>query len=367
MKAVNKTKEKSMDQRTSIYIRVLHQEAGVSIKELKQRFPKFSERTIYRHAKDESPTDKIDQRKYNKGRPKKINARYERTILRTLKILRKKSAHFTSRDIIEEADLTGVVSRRTVRRILNKNNYRYLQARKKGLLKEKDKRERVSFARKYVKYGVDFWKKEIAFYFDGVGFGHKTNPQEEARSNKSMMWRQPKEGLTKTTKGKKEGTGGRVVRFFVGIAHDKGVVLVKQYPWNVTGERFARFVRNVFPETFRICEKNIIGGLFLQDGDPRQVSNAAKMAWKNLGCEMFSIPPRSPDLNPIENIFHLVRQQLDKDALENEITHETYDVFAKRAAKTLQEFPVSIINKTIESMPKRLRMVIKSRGERTKY
>ena len=43
----------------------------------------------------------------------------------------------------------------------------------------------------------------------------------------------------------------------------------------------------------------------------------------DVGCCMFEIPARSPDLNPIENIFHLVCANLQKDALTKEIKKET--------------------------------------------
>jgi transposase len=39
-------------------------------------------------------------------------------------------------------------------------------------------------------------------------------------------------------------------------------------------------------------------------------------ALKKIGGKKFAIPPRSPDLNPIENIFHLVRRQLRYEAME---------------------------------------------------
>ena len=41
----------------------------------------------------------------------------------------------------------------------------------------------------------------------------------------SMAWRKPGEGLSITTKSKKEGSGGKMVNFFVGIAHGAGVIL----------------------------------------------------------------------------------------------------------------------------------------------
>ena len=82
---------------------------------------------------------------------------------------------------------------------------------------------------------------------------------------------------------------------------------------------------------------------------------------------MFPIPARSPDLNPIENMFHLVRKQLARDAIKNEIKKESYDELSKRVSTTLLNFPIDTIRKTIDTMEKRLKLVIKGRGNRTKY
>ena len=51
---------------------------------------------------------------------------------------------------------------------------------KKGLLTEADRKKCVSFSKKWVDARVNFWKSEIAFYFDSVGFAHKSNPSAEA-------------------------------------------------------------------------------------------------------------------------------------------------------------------------------------------
>jgi hypothetical protein len=242
-----------------------------------------------------------------------------------------------------------------------------LQSRKKGLLSLKDKKLRLKFAKDALKFKADFWKNDITFYLDGVGFAHKFNPLGEARAAGTMAWRKPKEGLSRTTKGKKEGVGGKMANFFVAIAHGKGVVMCQQYPWTVTGERFAQFVRNIFPRTFQECGGVPNGKMFLQDGDPRQVSKVARDAWEQLGCTMFKIPARSPDLNPIENIFHLARKKLRSDVLSRQIKKESYQQFSKRVAQTIKEFPADIIDNTIESMERRLKLVVEGKGNRTKY
>ena len=83
-----------MDLKTSMKLRILHHECGISCYQLAKRYRRqYSERTIYRHAKravDEK--DVFDRRKENKGRPKKITMRMERIIIRTLSRLRSRWA-----------------------------------------------------------------------------------------------------------------------------------------------------------------------------------------------------------------------------------------------------------------------------------
>ena len=180
-----------------------------------------------------------------------------------------------------------------------------------------------------------------------------------------MTWRRPNEGLLCTTRGKKEGNGSRMTHFFVAIAYNKGVILCKQYHGTLTGEGFAEFVRSCFPQTFE-RSKNPHGKLFLQDGDPRQVSRCAKNAMDDVGCRNFAIPARSPVLNPIENMFHLVRANLQKDALTKEIKKETFLEFPRCVRKTIKSSPVEILDKTIDSTPKRLAKIVSIKGECTK-
>ena len=72
---------------------------------------------------------------------------------------------------------------------------------------------------------------------------------------------------------------------------------------------------NTLQVLFKKCP-NPKGKLFLQDGDPSQNSCKARSAWDKIGARKLSIAARSPDRNPIENIFHIVKKKLQQDALE---------------------------------------------------
>ena len=84
--------------------------------------------------------------------------------------------------------------------------------------------------------------------------------------------------------------------------------------------------------------------------------------------EMVKIPARSADLNRIENFFNLVRKKLKSDAIEKDIKTEDYASFVKRIKETMTTgIPSSVIDNLISSMPKRMALVIKGKGNRTKY
>ncbi len=125
-------------------------------------------------------------------------------------------------------------------------------------------------------------------------------------------------------------------------------------------------MREQFPALFE-RSSNPKGKLFLQDGDPSQNSRKAQEAISQVGGKKFSIPARSPDLNPIENVFNNVKFQMREDALKNRITHETYSQFCARAKATLLNYSSEVIDRTIESMGKRVDMVIKAKGQRIRY
>ena len=107
--------------------------------------------------------------------------------------------------------------------------------------------------------------------------------------------------------------------------------------------------------------------LFLQDGDPSQNSERVRNALRDMNVTIFNIPPRSPDLNPIENVFKLLTDTLRRDALENNIKVETFRAFRRRVISTLMAIPREIIDKIIVSMPKRIGSIIQSKGGRLKY
>ena len=72
-------------------------------------------------------------------------------------------------------------------------------------------------------------------------------------------------------------------------------------------------------------------------------------------------PANSPDLNPIENIWGIMKARLDKTRKKS-ITEWT-----DQLKKLWENLDHELLRSLIESMPRRLKMVIESKGEVIKY
>ena len=269
----------------SIHMRYLYQDKKESINQICKRYPHYAKRSIYRHVKKTIGEKTEDRRHNNPGHPRKLSQRDERKLVQQIKKLRSTTGVFHSKHIQQAAGLSEkIYSNRCVRRSLNRNGYQYRQCRRKGQVTQADMKLRLNFARNVKKnYPEDFWTNDVCFYLDGVSWAHKTNPYKNAKTGRTRTWRQQNEGLKVfcTAKGKKEGVGGKVARFFVAIAHGAGVVHVEHFPEHVNGENFSKFIRQKFKTIFSKCGTKR-KRLFLQDGDPSQNSAAAVKAMTKL-------------------------------------------------------------------------------------
>ena len=133
----------------------------------------------------------------------------------------------------------------------------------------------------------------------------------------------------------------------------------------MNGVYFSDFIRRNFIQMYGDADKDHVD-YFVQDGDPSQNSQLAIDALKRVKAKVFKIPPRSPDLNPIENVFHLANKNSLKNSAKT-IDRETRSEFVVRIRRALYSIPPEMIDKTIRSMDKRVHLIIKNNGDRLKY
>jgi len=126
----------------------------------------------------------------------------------------------------------------------------------------------------------------------------------------------------------------------------------------MTGEFYVGILQDRLPEMKRMLGRR---WRFQQDNDPKHTSRVAKKFLGENIPEVIDWPANSPDLNPIENLWGIVKNNVkrrmpaDIDDLQVYLKEE----WEKIAGDTL-------IN-LIKSMPNRYQAIIDSNGERIGY
>ncbi len=86
---------------------------------------------------------------------------------------------------------------------------------------------------------------------------------------------------------------------------------------------------------------------------------------RDKGISIIDFPPKSNDLNIIENVWAELQKNLNKK-LRN-FTISTKDHLLQLIEESWKEIPSDYIRKCILSMPKRLEEMIKMNGKQTRY
>ena len=129
---------------------------------------------------------------------------------------------------------------------------------------------------------------------------------------------------------------------------------------NLNSELYQKILRRCIPEnrlTFAYKQKTKLKGKwqFLQDNSR---VHKAKNSMKVLDELVVSHPPKSPDLNPIEDIW----SYLDREVKASKVT--TIQGLKRVLTKVWKNLPWDEIRKSVDSMEKRIQLCRESGGNR---
>ena len=103
--------------------------------------------------------------------------------------------------------------------------------------------------------------------------------------------------------------------------------------------------------------------IFQQDNDPKHTSYIARQWFAEKDISVLDWPSQSPDLNPMEHLWHHLKRQLAAYPTEPRNMDELWE----RVVTEWEKIPAQVCMDLVESMPRRIAAVVEAKGGYTKY
>lgn len=314
-----------------------YKDCGLSVREISRRINR-SHNAVLNFLRLGEQYGKIAKHDHNK----KLSSRQKRLIL-----FEARKNKLFSGQIASKLDLP--VTSRRVRQILNEDPHMIFKKRaKKPPLSSTHKAARLNFARNHMGWTKEWhqvlFSDEKKFNLDGPDgfqfYWHDKRCNEEIRMSRNF--------------------GGGSVMVWAGFSAN-GKTELAWVPTKMNSEKYIELLEAVMVEKAEdLCGQDFI---FQQDNAAIHVSKKVKEWLVQTNITTIDWPARSPDLNPIENLWGV----LARHVYANGRQYDTVMQLKSAIKEAWQSISITECVKLIDSMPKRIFAVISQQGSSTKY
>jgi len=278
------------------------------------------------------------------GRPRITDNRHDNRMRRL--VLANPSV--TSQEIKDMLDSSA--STRTIRRrLVNDFNLRSRRPARKPLLTTVQAKKRLMFCKKYAKWTVDQWNKVL--FSDESTFCQFGSFVSHVRRLPNTRY-EPKNTIPTVKHSPKVMVWGCF------SASGRGSLVFIPVGKTVNAEFYLDMLRDRLERTMTILDCSV----FQQDSAPCHTAKTVKNWIKNSDIQLLDWPGNSPDLNPIENLWQIMKRNVRRHAPKN---MQDLQFWIKRV--WINEVDPNVCKKLVASMPKRIQTVIHNKGQMSKY
>ena len=338
-----KTKELSKDTRDRVV--ALHQ-AGKSQSEIGKALGvnKATAGAIIRKWKRFKTTVNLPR----PGAPRKISPRGIKMMMRTVS----KNPRTTRMELIRDLQRVGItVSKTTITTTMRRQGLRSRIARRVPLLKQEHLQARLQFARDHLNEPPETW--------ENVLWSDETKIELFNGSKNLRVWRRKNTGLQpENTVPTVKFNGGNIMIW--GCFSAKGPGRLHCLKDIMDGQMYRRILgRNILPSVRAMGLSP--GWIFQHDNDPKHTAKKTKAYLAGKGFRVLPWPSQSPDLNPIENLWRVLKTRVAHRQAKN-LTE-----LQKICTEEWGKIPPAVCAKLVSGYRRRLTAVIAQRGYTTKY
>ncbi|GET51429.1 IS630 family transposase [Rhizophagus irregularis DAOM 181602=DAOM 197198] len=290
--------------------------------------------TIYDNIK-KLKEDNIVNRKKGSGRPRKITGKFSRSLGQSIR----RDTSVPTRTLAKKLGQMGLeVSHSTVSRHLTVHGYKKSLPRATPMLTAAHKQKCIEWAQQHIN---DNWNTTL--FSDETAFQLFRNTVKRWHKKIRPIRPMPKDRTKIFAWGGFCVTGKTSLFCFRRI---------------MNAEFYVEILENHIPEIDAMLGDD---WRLQQDNDPKHTSRLAKEFLQNNVPEVMDWPSNSPDLNPIENLWAIVKGNVERRMPKNLNELESF------MAEEWSAIPDTMIKNLAGSMKRRCELIIENNGERISY
>lgn len=258
-----------------------------------------------------------------------------------------------------EPVIKSMVSPQTVRRALKEFGLEAVEKQKKPAIDERTRRARLQFAKKYKDYTVDDWRRVI--------WSDETKINRFCSDGRTWAWIRDTDTIQPQQVKSTIKHGGGSIMIWSAISAAGTGWLCK-----IDGTLDSQLYLEILKDELELTINHTAEALslrrdqlvFQHDNDPKHTAHAVREYLRERDYEVLEWPGHSPDLNPIEHMWALLKRKLNEYESPPKGVRELYERVVDIWYNNITREDCL---RVIDSMPDRIEAVIKANGNWTKY
>jgi len=287
-----------------------------------------------------------------RGRPTKLSVQDKRFCVRAVTSGRLETGAEVAKKL--ENNLGIKVCDRTVRNALREAGLEAVEKEAKPRLSPKNIKARLEFAKRHRHWTVDDWKHVI--------WSDETKINRFCSDGRSWCWvRDGESQQPRHVKQTVKHGGGSIMIWGCMTAHGPGFMC--KIEGMMDQHMYKRILGDDLLRTIEWYDMDAKRAIFQQDNDPKHKARSVQEWLNGQPFEVLKWPPQSPDLNPIEHLWATLKRRLNQYERPPNGMIELWE----RVQAKWDEIDKEVCLGLIESMPRRIHAVLKSKGMWTDY